>query len=513
MKEEGESSAAPAEKPSGEGRGASPPLDSDESHRPDLGSDATAAGKAGGASTVQEDKAEISQPLAEATTSPSGSSLPSPIVTVPVVAVPYIYAPAALIKSPGFTGQFAMTHQTVLATVTAQAQLQVQAAHSPSELTTTTLSQHVLPTGRSESFQQMSPGTETNSGDAYSWRKYGQKQVKNTESSRSYYRCANSNCSAKKKVERSPDGKIIEVIYSSKHEHDPPQKNRNTREKGTQFVGPSIGNESSDHLSNEPNESDPSASKSEHKSGNAIPEQPLSCSSDLERDSGIKTNRDPVEEPDPKRRLTENSKGSSTSIDENTKSSTVLIDESSKSSRTPIDDSFKSCKTVREYIVQNEMNARNLSDGYRWRKYGQKLVKGNPNPRSYYRCTHEGCPVRKHVERASHDANSLLITYEGKHNHDQPTPKYTSDQQLPTESSATGKEVSLSSSLLEKNSGKDSNPDGMVEELADDKTSEVGGRPTQSLTTIKDGSERTNPDGMRNPLLNENPAAVPVENS
>jgi WRKY DNA -binding domain len=32
-------------------------------------------------------------------------------------------------------------------------------------------------------------------------------------------------------------------------------------------------------------------------------------------------------------------------------------------------------------VVQTTSDVDILDDGYRWRKYGQKVVKGNPNPR------------------------------------------------------------------------------------------------------------------------------------
>ncbi|KAL6853688.1 hypothetical protein ACP4OV_019717 [Aristida adscensionis] len=57
------------------------------------------------------------------------------------------------------------------------------------------------------------------------------------------------------------------------------------------------------------------------------------------------------------------------------------------------------------------------SDGYKWRKYGQKSIKNNPNPRSYYKCTISRCGAKKHVEKSVDDPETLIVTYEGPHLH------------------------------------------------------------------------------------------------
>lgn len=58
-----------------------------------------------------------------------------------------------------------------------------------------------------------------------------------------------------------------------------------------------------------------------------------------------------------------------------------------------------------------------LDDGYKWRKYGQKSVKNSTHPRSYYRCTHHTCNVKKQIQRLSKDTSIVVTTYEGIHNH------------------------------------------------------------------------------------------------
>ncbi|KAI4372673.1 hypothetical protein MLD38_010874 [Melastoma candidum] len=69
------------------------------------------------------------------------------------------------------------------------------------------------------------------------------------------------------------------------------------------------------------------------------------------------------------------------------------------------------------FCFQTKSDVDVLDDGYKWRKYGQKVVKNSLHPRSYYRCTHNTCRVKKRVERLSEDCRMVITTYEGRHNH------------------------------------------------------------------------------------------------
>ncbi|KAA8523581.1 hypothetical protein F0562_010004 [Nyssa sinensis] len=245
--------------------------------------------------------------------------------------------------------------------------------------------------------------TERSSDDGYNWRKYGQKLVKGSEFPRSYYKCTHPNCEVKKIFERSPEGQITEIVYKGTHDHPKPQPTRRFSAGSIMSIQEKTDKISS--LTGQEDKSTVNAQISHNVEPNGTPERsPCGANDDSVEGAVLQFNstNDEVDEDDPfsKRRKIEGSGVDVTPIVKPLRESRVVV------------------QTVSEVDI--------LDDGYRWRKYGQKVVRGNPNPRSYYKCTNAGCPVRKHVERASHDPKAVITTYEGKHKHDVPTARTSS---------------------------------------------------------------------------------------
>ncbi|TVU03949.1 EcWRKY-73 [Eragrostis curvula] len=246
---------------------------------------------------------------------------------------------------------------------------------------------------------------EKSAEDGYNWRKYGQKHVKGSENPRSYYKCTHPNCEVKKLLERSIDGQITEVVYKGRHNHPKPQPNRRL---AAGAVPSSQGEERYDGVATAEDKSSNGISNlcnSVNSAGMIEPVPGPASDDDIDAGGGRPYPGDDANEDDDldsKRRKME-----SAGID------AALMGKPNREPRVVV-------QTVSEVDI--------LDDGYRWRKYGQKVVKGNPNPRSYYKCTHTGCPVRKHVERASHDPKSVITTYEGKHNHEVPASRNASHE-------------------------------------------------------------------------------------
>jgi hypothetical protein len=80
--------------------------------------------------------------------------------------------------------------------------------------------------------------------------------------------------------------------------------------------------------------------------------------------------------------------------------------------------------TISRLYVRTEASDTSLivKDGYQWRKYGQKVTRDNPCPRAYFKCSFAPiCPVKKKVQRSMEDQSLLVATYEGEHNHPDPS--------------------------------------------------------------------------------------------
>ncbi|KAI5604992.1 hypothetical protein BDE02_01G321800 [Populus trichocarpa] len=270
-------------------------------------------------------------------------------------------------------------------------------ASAPAEVDSDELNQTGLSSSglqASQSDHRAGTAPSMSSDDGYNWRKYGQKHVKGSEFPRSYYKCTHPNCEVKKLFERSHDGQITEIIYKGTHDHPKPQPSRRYA-SGSVL---SMQEDRFDKSSSLPNQDDKSPGAYGQVPHAIEPNGALELSTGANDDTGEGAEDD--DDPFSKRRR----------LDAGGFDVTPVV------------------KPIREprVVVQTLSEVDILDDGYRWRKYGQKVVRGNPNPRSYYKCTNAGCPVRKHVERASHDPKAVITTYEGKHNHDVPTARTNS---------------------------------------------------------------------------------------
>ncbi|KAK9076775.1 hypothetical protein SSX86_005109 [Deinandra increscens subsp. villosa] len=207
--------------------------------------------------------------------------------------------------------------------------------------------------------------------DGYNWRKYGQKQVKSPQGSRSYFKCTYSDCDAKKIESSDQYSSVTKIVYKGQHKHDPPKKVYSRR--GKVLSASSRGKERK--MSSTP------AFKQQKSSGSI--------------NNGLILVEE-MDAPPPKPRVKKSSSASPGSV--------------LKPPKKP------------KFVIHAASDVGISADGYRWRKYGQKMVKGNPHPRNYYKCTSAGCPVRKHIEMAVDGSSEVILTYKGIHDHDIPAP-------------------------------------------------------------------------------------------
>ncbi|KAI4962729.1 hypothetical protein ZWY2020_025862, partial [Hordeum vulgare] len=346
----------------------------------------------------------LSAPWAPSRTPPAGGPSSSSLFVVPpgfclaVLGFPSLFSP---------TGNFEMSHQQALAQVTAQAfhsqyTVDSQADYSlpfSSEATSALTSQFINSSANVTSMKetatpplrrfQTALTVDKPVDDGYNWRKYGQKAVKGGEYPRSYYKCTQASCPVKKRVEHSAYGQITQIIYRGQHNHQRPPKRR-SKDGG--------------NLLNEDDLRTETLTRSERGS--------------QDHSGKVEVSNDGIAGPSMSKRRDggDQSSGSSDREEEDNDEAgddngdAGIVNANKRQVPAP----------AQRIIVQTTSEIDLLDDGYRWRKYGQKVVKGNPHPRSYYKCTYQGCDVKKHIERCSQDPTSVITTYEGKHSHDVP---------------------------------------------------------------------------------------------
>ncbi|KAJ6434846.1 hypothetical protein OIU84_000149 [Salix udensis] len=227
---------------------------------------------------------------------------------------------------------------------------------------------------------------ESPPADGYNWRKYGRKVVKGSNNLKSYYRCVYSSCYAKKKVQHcDQSGHVVDVVYIGNHHHDPPQRkcirvvSSAKHTTGSQVLDPSVqklvgldisvcsadGRHSSLHV---PESEQQSSSISNGNVGSRIKDR-SDDESESKRNFGSREKN--AAEPRLKIRIKERS--------------------------APCSVPALKTKKEPEIIIHTVSDEGSSNDGYRWRKYGQKMLQGNSLVRSYYRCSSSACPAQSRL--------------------------------------------------------------------------------------------------------------------
>lgn len=163
------------------------------------------------------------------------------------------------------------------------------------------LDQQVSPDPRSVSIVHI---VKSPVSDGYNWRKYGQKQVKSPQGSRSYYRCTHSDCCAKKIECSNNSGHVIEIVNKGTHNHDPPRKSNFTKEsKHASAAGIVLRNDVTEQFIRMPSDLDPSTSaKDSMEETTTVAERKRPHSSGCEGDGDIIVKEEHTHEPEAKRR-------------------------------------------------------------------------------------------------------------------------------------------------------------------------------------------------------------------
>ncbi|KAL0237562.1 hypothetical protein PCE1_000956 [Barthelona sp. PCE] len=198
--------------------------------------------------------------------------------------------------------------------------------------------------------------------DGWHWRKYGQKFNKSNPFPTCYYKCAFPKCPAKKQVFK--DSKTNKIVFVYRHQHN------HRRPRVKQMV--------------------------------------VSTTEQLRMEVEKNTYRDEViygEKHVVNSVLSDIVQGIATNFSESKKRG-------------------RSVYPQQRFVVEIEPEKVNIvdhcNDGFSWKKYGQKTVKGSSVAKAYFRCAVPTCPAKKLVQMpASEDSTnrSILVTYEHCHNH------------------------------------------------------------------------------------------------